>query len=99
MLTLHAAENALDWTRLGVVAPKKRVRRAVDRNRAKRIIREAFRTSKHLLPRGLDLIVVAKRAPLSFSETRKSLVVLAGALAKRLKPPAASGAANAEPIP
>lgn len=37
-----------------VSVPKKRFRHAVDRNRMKRMIREAYRTNKHILWEGLE---------------------------------------------
>jgi ribonuclease P protein component len=43
--TVRANLNALDHPRLGIIAGKKAARRAVDRNRAKRLIREAFRAA------------------------------------------------------
>ena len=45
--------------RLGVVASRK-VGPAVARNRAKRLVREAFRLNQALLPRGLDLVVIIR---------------------------------------
>ena len=37
-----------------ISVPKKRFRHAVDRNRMKRLVREAYRTQKHVLWRALD---------------------------------------------
>ena len=36
---------------------------AVQRNRAKRLLRETFRRNKHLVPTGVDIVLIA-RAPL-----------------------------------
>jgi len=47
-------------TRIGVTVSKK-VGKAVERNRVKRLVREAFRRRKALFPAGLDLVFVAKR--------------------------------------
>jgi ribonuclease P protein component len=47
--------------RLGIIASKKTLSRAVDRNRAKRIIRETFRQHK-IRFRRLDLVVMIRRA-------------------------------------
>lgn len=46
--------------RLGIVASKRTFPRAVDRNRAKRFIREAFR-QHDIKTSGLDIVVMAKR--------------------------------------
>ena len=44
--------------RLGIVASRK-VGNAVERNRAKRLVRELFRTNKTSLPAGFDYVFVA----------------------------------------
>jgi len=46
-------------SRLGLAISKKNAKRAVDRNRIKRIIRESFRLNRHTLPM-IDLVVMAK---------------------------------------
>jgi ribonuclease P protein component len=50
-----------NW-RLGVVASKRTFPRAVDRARAKRLIREAFRLQRAEWSSGGDLVIVARRA-------------------------------------
>jgi ribonuclease P protein component len=42
---LRASANDLQYPRLGIIAGRKSARRAVDRNRAKRLVREAFRAA------------------------------------------------------
>ena len=51
--------NQLSHARLGIIAGKQHLRRAVDRNRVRRVIRESFRQTKDLL-NGLDLIVMIR---------------------------------------
>jgi ribonuclease P protein component len=46
--------------RLGLAISRKNLRRAVDRNRVKRIVRESFRLRQRDLD-GLDLVVMARR--------------------------------------
>ena len=71
--TLLLAPNRSGRPRLGIVASRK-LGDAVRRNRAKRMIREAFRRSAHPLSRpGVDLVVIPRRelfdAALSSLET------------------------------
>jgi ribonuclease P protein component len=60
LFTLLATENDLEVARLGL-ATSRRVGGAVERNRAKRLLRESFRRNKTETIRGLDLVLVPKR--------------------------------------
>jgi ribonuclease P protein component len=64
MLHYQPRPDGMNDARLGVVVGKKLLKRAVDRNRLKRIIREQFRRVRIDLP-GIDLIVrlAVKPAP------------------------------------
>jgi ribonuclease P protein component len=65
MLHYQPRPDGLNDARLGVVVGKKLLKRAVDRNRVKRIVREQFRRERPNLP-ACDLIVrlAAKPVPL-----------------------------------
>lgn len=55
--------EAATKTRIGVIASKRSISKAaVRRNRAKRLTRELFRQNKDLLPEGLDLLIITRRA-------------------------------------
>jgi ribonuclease P protein component len=54
--TLRAGANERLYARLGIIAGRKSARRAVDRNRARRLIREAFRAAAERL-RGYDVVI------------------------------------------
>lgn len=84
LLIVYAAENGLDYTRLGISISKKKIRRATARNRTKRLLREAFRLNKSRIPRGLDLVVVPRGQPISFNDAASSLPELANSAARRL---------------
>lgn len=61
--TVLARENQVGHPRLGLAISKKCAKRAVDRNRIKRIFRESFRLNQHNLP-SVDIIAMCKSSVL-----------------------------------
>src|SRR5947208_12709893 len=59
-LIVYACENGLAHARLGLSVSRK-VGGAVQRNRLRRLYREAFRLSKPELPGGVDLVLIPRR--------------------------------------
>lgn len=59
LLTILAVTNDISHARLGLAISKKNAKRAVDRNRIKRLVRESFRLHMHKMP-DIDLVVMAK---------------------------------------
>jgi len=85
VLIVYGVENNLDHARLGLSVSRRRVRLATDRNRIKRLIREAFRLSKAELPPGIDLVVLPRNPNIAFDQVRASLPALARDAARRLR--------------
>src|SRR2546425_4291998 len=83
-LIIYGCENDLDYLRLGLSVSRK-VGSAVRRNRLRRLYREAFRLTKHLMPPGLDLVLIprSQNEP-NLEELKANLPRLANALAKKL---------------
>ena len=57
--SIYFSPNRRPFNRFGITAGKK-VGGAVERNRAKRIIRAAYRKNELLLPLGYDIVIVAR---------------------------------------
>ena len=76
---LVALSNSLDklaLTRLGVTLSKK-FGNAVERNRAKRQVREIFRLHKHRLRPGLDLVFLVYPGEFDYHERERQFLQLA----------------------
>ncbi len=52
--------NGLEKTRIGVISPKKIFHLAVERSRARRLMREAFRLERPQLASGYDLVLIGR---------------------------------------
>jgi ribonuclease P protein component len=65
LFLMVAAHNGLPFCRLGLAASR-RVGSAVERNRAKRLLRETFRLQK--IVAGFDLVLIPKREILDHSQ-------------------------------
>ena len=58
---IFARPNGMSRSRLGVTATR-RIGNAVVRNRARRLVREAYRTHRRDVPAGFDIVVVVRTA-------------------------------------
>jgi ribonuclease P protein component len=67
LLSLVACDNDLGYDRLGLAASRK-LGGAVARNRAKRLLREAFRRHKRASGRGEDLVMLPRPALLAHGQ-------------------------------
>ena len=72
-----------DITQLGIAVPKKSFAKAVQRNKLKRRIREAYRKNKHLLYAFLEkknltialMVIYTEKRELSYKEIEQKMVV------------------------
>ena len=87
-LLIFASLNGTDQTRVGLSVSRKHGG-AVQRNRRKRLLREAARRCRPLLPPGLDLVLIPRqREDFTLGDFCRSLPDLARRLARRMSRPA-----------
>lgn len=74
-LVLYCRRNGSDQNRLGITTGVK-LGHAVDRNRARRRLREAYRLNEYRLKRGYDVVLVARHAAVDgdFAELQRSFL-------------------------
>lgn len=84
-LIVYVRENGLPHLRLGLSVSRK-YGGAVQRNRLRRLYREAFRLTRHEMPVGLDLVLIPRKSeepPLA--ELQRTLPHLVKQAARRLE--------------
>jgi ribonuclease P protein component len=91
VLLVYARENSMPYLRIGLSVSRK-YGRAVQRNRLRRLFREAFRLTRTELPTGLDLILIPR------SGQEPTLATLQGSL-RKLVPQVARKLAREVPPP
>lgn len=67
-LTALVCKNELTYSRIGISIPKRQIRRAVDRNRIKRVIRENFR-NRQKESSNIDVVFLIHASLLGLSNT------------------------------
>jgi ribonuclease P protein component len=90
-LIVYGCENDLPHLRLGLSVSRKVAGNAVERNRLRRLYREAFRLTRHEMPTGIDLVLRPRcREQPTLEELLQSLPQLVRQVARKLgsAPPA-----------
>jgi len=89
-LIVYAKENALPFARIGLSVSRK-YGGAVQRNRLRRLYKEAFRLTRDVLPTGLDIVLIprSKDEP-TLADIQHSLGKLLKQLDKKIRREAAA---------
>ena len=84
-LVVYARANGTDATRLGVSVGR-RCGGAVERNRTKRLLREAFRQARTDLPAGYDVVIVPLGRDYTLAEVSQRIRALAPEAIRKIGP-------------
>lgn len=76
LFVAYHCRNDFQRPRLGIVVSKRNAKKAVDRNRVKRVIRESFRLCKSELPNNDYVICLRNMSSVNKTELRKSVDLL-----------------------
>ena len=74
LITVYFLPNRSPYNRIGITTSKK-IGNAVQRNRARRIIRAAYRNTERLFPIGFDIIFVARTDILNSKSTNIEIFI------------------------
>ena len=101
LLTVVVLENGRAYSRLGLSVGKRVSKRAVDRNRVRRVFREAFRLARADLPVGLDVVLIAPPGATRpvLARVRADLATLCARACSRLRRPEDGPRRDAPPAP
>ena len=83
-LVVYARANGRDVTRLGLSVGR-RCGGSVERNRTKRLLREAFRQARHTFPLGFDVVLVPLGRDWTFDEVDRRLRALVPEAIRRVR--------------
>ena len=73
-LSVFSSPNHLTYCRIGIILPKKQVKRAVDRNYIKRLLKENFRLSQHQFS-SRDFVIFGYRGLTQMTKTELQALV------------------------
>jgi ribonuclease P protein component len=89
-LLVYACENSLPHLRLGLSVSRK-IGQATQRNRLRRLYREAFRLTRGEMPVGLDLVLIPRTSQEpTLDQLKRSLPRLINQVARKLRAEAGS---------
>jgi ribonuclease P protein component len=98
-MIVYAKENGLPHSRIGLSVSRK-YGGAVQRNRLRRLYREAFRLLKEQLPPGLDLVLIPRtQEEPTLAGVRRSLQKLVKQVHKKLQKDPAEPKLEGDPAP
>lgn len=91
LVYLQAEHNSSCPIQVTFSAPKRKFKKAVDRNGIKRLMREAFRKNKHLLYDGVQekyiiMFTYTDENELKYVEIEEKLILLLKKLSEKIKP-------------